>query len=63
MQRLVLLEAENRLFRKRNKELNKKRRTKKTRLRNGRSLSIEETQDLITDIAVHQVVVLQTGVL
>jgi hypothetical protein len=52
MQELALLKTEIQLLRKRNKELSKRRRAKKTRLRNGGSLAVEEAQDLITEIDV-----------
>lgn len=47
MYRLALLEGENASLRKANEALSKRRRAKKTRLRQGGSLSFKDAQDLI----------------
>jgi hypothetical protein len=46
MHQLVLLKAENQNLRQANEVLSKRRRAKKTRLRQGGSLSQQEAQDL-----------------
>jgi hypothetical protein len=46
MHQLVLLKAENQSLRAANETLSKRRRAKKQRLRQGRSLSIQDAQDL-----------------
>ena len=47
MYQLALLKAENQNLREANKTLSKRRRAKKTRLRQGGSLSQQEAQDLL----------------
>ena len=49
MHQLVLLKAENQTLRQANEVLSKRRRAKKTRLRQGGSLSQQEAQDLPDD--------------
>ena len=49
MHQLVLLKAENQSLRQANEALSKRRRAKKTRLRQGGSLSQQEAQDLQDD--------------
>ncbi|KAJ5621159.1 hypothetical protein N7510_005143 [Penicillium lagena] len=46
MHKLALLQSEVQILRQANEELSKRRRAKKTRLRQGRSLSQQEAQDL-----------------
>ena len=46
---VTLLEAENRTLRDANKALGKRRRSKKTRIRNGGTLAIREAIDLLED--------------
>ena len=54
MHQLVLLKAENQSLRQANEVLSKRRRAKKTRLRQGGSLSQQEAQDLQDDRDVGQ---------
>ena len=54
MHQLVLLKAENQSLRQANEALSKRRRAKKTRLRQGGSLSQQEAQDLQDDKDVGQ---------
>ena len=46
MSKLALLKSENQILQQTNEELSKRRRAKKTRLRQGGSLSLQEAQDL-----------------
>jgi hypothetical protein len=44
---VTLLTAENRSLRKANKALSKRRRAKKTRIRQGGALTVEDTRDIL----------------
>ena len=52
MHGMALLKAENQKLRSAMELLSKRRRTKKTRLRNGGSLSVQEAEDRIAEIEV-----------
>jgi hypothetical protein len=54
MHKLALLQAENQILRQANQELSKRRRAKKTRLRQGGSLTQQDAQDLRDQIDVAQ---------
>lgn len=54
MHKLALLQAENQILRRANEELSKRRRAKKTRLRQGGSLTQQDAQDLRDQIDVTQ---------
>ena len=60
MHRLTLLEGENASLRTANKTLSKRRRAKKTRLRQGGLLSFQDAQDLIDQRGVVQQIETET---